>query len=210
MANVTADDAGTIVREAVGVFHDERSLQNAVDELFVAGFDRSSLSLLASAHAVEEKLGHRYGKVAELEDDASVPRIAYLGKDSRVEGESAVVGGLAYVGALGAVGAIVASGGTIAAALIGAAAAGGLGGAVGAVLAKFLDRHHAHYLQEQLDRGGLLLWVSVRDTGQERKACEVLGHCSAEDVHVHGLPEPHPEVMKGVSYDLSFMNRLGL
>ncbi len=210
MANLTAHDAGTIVREVVGVFHDERSLQNAVDELLVAGFDRSSLSLLASAHAVEEKLGHKYDKVADLEDDPSVPRIAYMGKDSRVEGESAVVGGLAYVGALGAVGAIVASGGTIAAALIGAAAAGGLGAAVGAVLAKFLDRHHAHYLQEQLDRGGLLLWVSVRTARWENTARGILTRCGAEDVHMHDLPELHPDVTKGVSYDLSFMNRLGL
>lgn len=85
-----------------------------------------------------------------------------------------------------------------------------MGAAVGAVLAKFLDQHHAYYLQEQLDRGGLLVWVLVRGTGQERKACNVLSHWSADDVHLHGLPEPHPEVTKGVSCDLSFMNRLGL
>jgi hypothetical protein len=210
MANVTAHDAGTSVREAVGVFDDESALQSAVDELFLAGFDRSSLSLLASEHAVEEKLGHRYDKVAELEDDPTVPRIAYLGKDSRVEGESAVVSGLAYVGALGAIGAIVASGGTIAAALIGAAAAGGVGGLIGTVLARFIAGHHADYLQEQLDHGGLLLWVSVRDAEQERKACEVLRRCSGDDVHVHDLPALHHDVTEGVSYDTSFMKRLGM
>lgn len=35
------------VREAVGVFHDERTLQAAADDLLVAGFDRADLSLLA-------------------------------------------------------------------------------------------------------------------------------------------------------------------
>jgi hypothetical protein len=210
MANVTVHDAGTLAREAVGVFHDERSLQNAVDDLLIAGFDRSALSLLASEHAVEEKLGHKYDKVAELEDDLSVPRTVFIGKDSRVEGESAVVSGLAYVGAIGAVGAIVASGGTIAAAIIGAAAAGGLGGAVGAVLARILDRHHAHYLREQLDHDGLLLWVSLRSPDQEDKVRRILTRCGAESVHAHDLPEPHYDVTKGMSYDLSFMNRLGL
>ena len=65
-------------REAVGVFHDEGALQDAVDELLISGFDRSSLSLLASECAVQQKLGHRYDKVTEIEDDLQVPRIAYI------------------------------------------------------------------------------------------------------------------------------------
>lgn len=198
------------VREAVGVFHDEKTLQGAVDELLVSGFDRSSLTLLASEHAVTEKLGHRYQKVDEIEDDLSVPRIAYVGHDSRVEGEAAAVGGLAYVGALGAVGAIVASGGTVAAAILGAAAAGGMGGLIGGALSRFLDRHHADHLRRQLDHGGLLLWVSTHDETQEKKACDILRNNGGEHVHVHDLPHPDYAFEGGESYDLSFMNRLGL
>ena len=189
MANVNVLDAGSAAREAVAVFDDEPSLRNAVDELLVRGFDRSSLSLLASEHAVEAKLGHRYDKVVELEDDTGVPRIAYIGKDS---------------------GAIVATGGTIAAALLGAAAVGGMGGLIGAGLAKFMGAHHADYLQEQLDHGGLLLWVSVHGPGQARTACEILKRCSGRDVHLHDLPELHFDATKGVSYDTSFMKRLGM
>lgn len=198
------------VREAVGVFHDEKSLQGAVDELLVAGFDRSSLTLLASEHAVTEKLGHRYEKVDEIEDDLSVPRVAYVGSDSRTEGKAAAVTGLAYVGALGAVGAIVASGGTIAAAILAAAAAGGMGGLIGSVLTRFLDRHHAEHLREQLDHGGLLLWVATHEEAQEKRACDILRGSGAEHVHVHDLPHPDYAFEGGQSYDLSFMNRLGL
>jgi len=198
------------VREAVGVFHDEKALQGAVDELLVAGFDRSSLTLLASEHAVIEKLGHRYQKVDEIEDDLAVPRVAYVGSDSRTEGKTAAVTGLAYVGALGAVGAIVASGGTVAAAILAAAAAGGMGGLIGAALSRFLDRHHAEYLREQLDHGGLLLWISTHDAAQEKKVCEILRQNGAEHVHVHDLPHPDYAFEGGQSYDLSFMNRLGL
>lgn len=197
-------------REAVGVFHDESALQDGIDGLLVAGFDRSSLSLLASTHAVEEKLGHKYDKVAEVEDDLTVPRAVFVDKDSRIEGESAVVSGLAYVGAMGTVGAIVATGGTVGMALLGAAAAGGLGGLVGAALARFMDRHHAHYLQDQLDRGGLLLWVSVQGAEQEAKAREILEKSGAEHVHVHDVPAEKLPLEGGMSYDMSFMNRLGL
>lgn len=203
-------DADVLTREAVGVFHDEDALQTAVDELLIAGFDRSSLSLLASEHAVEEKLGHRYDKIAELEDDLSVPRIAYVGKDSRTEGKTAVVTGLAYVGAIGTVGAIVASGGTVAVAIVGAALMGGAGGLIGASLARLMDQHHAQHLQEQLDRGGLLLWISTHGPEQEARATDILRRHSAEHVHVHDLPVAALPLAGGVSYDTSFMNRLGL
>ena len=60
--------------EAVAVFHDVVSLDDAVASLIDAGFDKDDISLLASDAAVEEKLGHRYERVEELEDDP-LPRI---------------------------------------------------------------------------------------------------------------------------------------
>jgi hypothetical protein len=202
--------ADTKVREAVGVFHDEQSLQTAADELLIAGFDRSHLSLLAGDKTVERELGHTYTKVAEIEDDPAVPYLAYIGSDSRTEAKGAVIGGLAYVGAIGTVGLIVASGGTVAAALIGAALAGGAGGLIGARLSGFIDSHHAHYLQDQLDRGGLLLWVRTVDAEHEERAQEILRRHSAEDVHVHVLPDLAFDKTGGVSHDTSFMKRLGM
>jgi len=203
-------EGNSSAREAVGVFHDEGALQDAVDELLISGFDRSSLSLLASERAVQQKLGHRYEKVTEIEDDLLVPRIAYIGKDSRTEGEAAMISGLAYVGAVGTVGAIVASGGTVAAAILGAATVGGLGGLIGAAFARFMEQHHARHLQEQLDHGGLLVWVATRGPDQEKKACKILKRCSAEHVHVHDLPKANYDLEGGLSYDMSFMKRLGL
>lgn len=202
--------AESTVREAVGVFHDEASLQGAVDELLISGFDRSSLSLLASEQAVQEKLGHRYDKIKEVEDDLTTPRALFIGRDSRVEGEGAAVGGLAYVGAVGAAGAVVASGGAVGLAILGAAIAGGVGGLVGAALARFIDQSHAHHFQEQLDRGGLLLWVATHDKTHEDKATEILKRNGGAHVHVHDLPAPAVSLKGGESYDMSFMKRLGL
>lgn len=198
------------VREAVAVFHDEESLRAAVDELLISGFDRSLLSLLASHKAVEEKLGAKSDRIREIEDEPEVPIEAYSGPDSRAEAKGLVVGGLAYVGAVGAVGAIVASGGTIAAALMTAGAAGGAGGLIGAALSKFIDDHHAHYMQEQLDRGGLLLWVRTPDADHEARAVEILKRHSADDVHVHDLPDVKYDLKGGVSHEMSFLNLLGL
>jgi len=173
--------------EAVGVFDDAAALQEAIDELLSSGFDRAEISLLASEHAVEEKLGHAYKKVTELEDDPSAPRAAYVSTESIGDAQGGLIGGLVYVGALTAAGTIVASGGTLAAAIAAAAMAGGAGGLIGSVLAKMVGDHHAHYLQEQLDHGGLLLWVRTGDQEHELRARNILSKHSAHDVHTHAL-----------------------
>lgn len=177
----------TTIREAVGVFHDPDSLQEAIDELLSSGFDRRELSLLASEHAIEEKLGHRYRKVTELEDDPRVPRTAYVSTESIGDAEGGLIGGLMYVGAVVAGGAMVASGGTLAGAFLAAAMAGGAGGLFGSALAKLIDHHHADYLQGQLGKGGLVLWVRTRDLEHEQRAKRILERHSGEDVHVHEL-----------------------
>lgn len=203
--------ANEMVRDAVGVFHNETSLQGAADELMISGFDRSYLSILAGHRTIEKELGHMYERVTEIEDDPEIPRLAYIGSDSRTEAEAGVFGGLAYVGAVAAAGAIVASGGTITAALVGASVAGGAGGLIGAALARVIDRHHAHYLQGHLEHGGILLWVKTEDAEHEKRALEILERHSAEDAHIHEFPKAKFDFEGGgVSYDLSFMNRLGM
>jgi hypothetical protein len=183
-----AGEGTTAIREAVAVFDDEAALEAAIDDLSSAGFDRAEISLLAGAATVEEKLGHRFTKVGELEDDAAVPRSYFVSKESLGDAEGALVGGLLYVGAVAAAGAIVASGGTLATAIAAATLAGGTGGLIGAALARLVGDHHARYLQEQLDRGGLLLWVHLRDADHEDRALTILRKHSAHDVHVHDLP----------------------
>ena len=175
------------VKEAVAVFDNVKQLQDAIDELESSGFDRAEISLLASSGAVETKLGHMYEKVEELEDDAQVPRSAYVSTESIGDAEGALIGGLFYVGAVTAIGAAVASGGALLPILTAAAVAGGAGGMAGAVLAALVGQHHANYLQEQLDHGGLLLWVRTRDAAHVTLAKDILKRNSAHDVHVHQL-----------------------
>jgi hypothetical protein len=181
------EDVGT-VREVVGVFNSPENLEEAIDELLSAGFDRAELSLLASEHAVEEKLRHQYEKAGTLADDPTVPRAAYVSTEAIGGAAGGLIGGLMYVGAIVAAGAVVASGGTLAAAIVAAGLTGGTGGLIGSILAKWVGDHHAHYLQEQMNHGGLLLWVHARDVALEKRAIEILKKHSGADVHVHVLP----------------------
>jgi len=176
------------VREAVGVFHTAAGLQSAIDDLLQSGFHRAELSLLASEHAVDEKLGDRYRKVSSLEDDPVIPRAAYVSPEAIGDAEGGLIGILFYVGAVAAAGAIVASGGTLTAAILGAALSGGVGGVIGAFLARLLGEEHGRQLQAHVDRGGLLLWVRTWDAADEKRAMDILRKHSGQDVHVHALP----------------------
>ena len=182
----SSDPAPQVVREVVGVFRNETMLETTIDDLQECGFDRAEISLLASEEAVSQKLGHAYHKVAELADDEAV-RVAYVSKEDYGAAEGGLISGLVYVGALAGAGTIVASGGALGGALLAAALLGGAGGAFGLVLARWVDRQRAQKLTEQLEKGGLLLWVHARDAAHEAKAIEVLERNGAEDVHAHDL-----------------------
>jgi hypothetical protein len=200
----------TAIREAVGVFHDQRSLQSAVDGLLIAGFDRSYLSMLADRRSVEAKLGHAVETVSDLEDDAEVPTRAFIGMDSLTEGKGVLFGVPFYVGACGAAILVLASGGTLVTAFVAAAIVGIVCMAVGIVLVRVIGKRQTQRLSEQLERGGLLLWVRTPTPEDERRAIETMRINGAEDVHVHDLPKPHYAQAGGVSRDLSFMKSLGM
>lgn len=56
------------------------------------------------------------------------------------------------------------------------------GGLIGAALSQFVEEDHANYLQEQLEHGGLLLWVRARDRDLESKAMKIMRSHRASDV----------------------------
>lgn len=184
---MTEKTGNVTLTEAVGYFDDAAKLQAAIDALLGAGFDRAELSLLASEKAVEDKLGHFYERVTELEDDPIAARAAYVSTESLGDAEGSLIGGLMYVGALASVGGIVASGGALAAAAGAALVGGTAGGMIGSALAGLVGDKHANYIEEQLDHGGLLLWVRTRDAAHEARASKILREHSGHDVHLHAL-----------------------
>jgi hypothetical protein len=180
-------ESAETIREAVGVFETAEALEEAVDDLLSSGFDRAELSLLASEATVLQKLGHVFARSESAEDDPNAPRTAFVSTESIGDAEGGLIGGLLYVGALVAAGAVVATGGTMLVAILAAAAGGGAGGLVGAGLATLIGRHHAEYLEKQLEHGGLLLWVRTKDAAHEQRATDILSKHSAHDVHVHEI-----------------------
>ncbi|MEO6946450.1 MAG: hypothetical protein ABI150_07695 [Nitrobacter sp.] len=165
-------------REAVAVFDDTKTLDDAVYALETHGFDRAAFSLLASEQAVSQKLGHRYQQVKEVEDEPKVPRETFFSRASRLEADYLPAPVLASIGALAFFGV-----GSVLPVVV----AAGAGAALGAALSLMMHQHQASRVQEQLTRGGLLLWVNVRNAREENTALEILRAHSGHDVHVHEI-----------------------
>jgi outer membrane lipoprotein SlyB len=175
------------VREAVAVIEDVDDLEAVVEELEAAGFAARDISLLAGHATVERKLGRMYERVEELEDDPGAPRTAFVSSRTVEQREKVVLRSMTTLPTLIAAGTVVASAGAVAAAIAGVAVTGAL---IGNVLARWMDKRHAAWLQEQLERGGILLWVRTRDEASERRALSILGQYAAHDIHIHEIPDP--------------------
>lgn len=184
---MTGDRSLSTVREAVGVFGSEKELENAIDALLESGFDRADISLLASEAAVEEKLGHVYRKPQELEDEPKTPRAAYVTRESLGAAEGALFSIPIYVAGITAAGIAAAAGGPVSVLLAAAALGGGSAAVIGGILASLVGAHHAEYIEQQLDHGGLLLWVRTWNPEQEETAKSILTKFSGSDVHLHQL-----------------------
>jgi len=170
------------VPEAVGVFDNSKDLQDAVYDLHQTGFSRYDISLLGDEKALKEKLGDAYWRSEDLEDDPHVPRAAFVSEEAIGELEGMIIGGAFLVPSYVAMAVAAATGAATAAAvaIVGIPAA-----VIGVLLAHRADKHHRDYYADQIERGGILLWVRVADPERETKAVAILKSHSGKDAHVH-------------------------
>ena len=175
------------VREAVAVFDDVAAYEAALHGLLEAGFTPEEIQMLAGFETVERRLGHRYRRVEELEDEPRAPRTAFVHVEELEEAEVAVANSLTVLPSLLAGGLVVASSGPLAALLAGAAMAGGM---LATLFSEWMGETRARRLVEQLEHGGILLWVRTDTPEKKTKALEILRRAGGRDVHIHEIPLP--------------------
>jgi len=197
---MSTDSTTSGFREAVGLFTSFESLQGAIDELLSSGFDRADLSLLGSETAIENTLGHALERAA-LEDDPATPRGVYVSPDAVGTAEGSLISILTYVGGVATAGVIAIAGAPLTTIFVGAGLAGGVGGLIGAGLARFVGDRRAADIRSHLEAGGLLLWVRTWHGDDERRAVAILTKHSGRDVHVHSAAQhaaPRPASIDAV------------
>jgi hypothetical protein len=177
------------VREAVAIFDSRDALQKAIDDLYMAGFQRHELSVMANDQTIKEHSGQVPENSADAAHDPTVTRQSYVAPEDLGSHQGVAVGFPAYVGAVIATGAVLATGGTALAAAAAAAAAGVGGGALGSVLSSWISDKRNEPMLQQLDKGGILLWVNVTSPERERLAREALARHSVNPVEVHEVQQ---------------------
>jgi len=174
----------------VGLFRSPDSLEAAISALTSAGWDRSELSLLGQKSTFDPKppIG---GETAEqAADDPGTSRASVVSEPDIRQGRTLATSLAGVAAAFLAAGATVASGGTVLVAIIGAAAAGGGAAAAAEALGQWAGKSRADFLHEQIERGGIMLWVMLRSPDQEAKAREILMRHGAELIHAHDAELP--------------------
>lgn len=172
-------------REVVGVFSDAEKLQAAIKELGAAHFSRHQISVLGNEHDIKEKFGTSRVSSENLEDHPQAPHSANIAPEE----VGVAQGALVATGILtGAAAAIIASGGMALPGMIVTTLIAGVGGsAIGAILATLLGEKYAGFFAEQVEKGGILLWVQVPTPERESRAMRILSDYGARDVHVHDI-----------------------
>lgn len=177
------------VPEAVGVFDSFEAQQAAFYDLRAVGFHHSDISLLGGKKAMEEKLGKAYWRAPELEDDPRAPRAHFVSEEGIGELEGAIAGGFFFVGSYIAMAALLTPASTLAASIAAIAIGGTPSAVLGTLLARRVDRHHREYYANQIEHGGILMWVRCRDKEREELAVKIMKAHSGRDVHVHDWSE---------------------
>jgi hypothetical protein len=174
-------------REVTGVFHSQKALIAAAEDLLVAGFDRADIDVSASLDELQRRLNYQSIPPADLADIPTAARQPFVDEDDVLTTE-AVVGGIA-----GCIGAIV-----VAYFLV-VRGIGPLSVGIFSVLTGFvvgaamfwarrrLRRERALGLEKLSEAHGLLIWVRVRTAEQEAEAQEILMRHGGEAVHVHEI-----------------------
>ena len=174
---------------AVGVFDSFEDLQKAFYDLRMVGFSRYDISLLGKQEALEEKLGKAYWQASELEDDPTAPRAAFVSEEAIGELEGGIAGGFFFLGSYVAMAAMLTAASTLAASIAAIAIGGVPAAVIGTLLARRVGKQHKEYYATQVEHGGILLWVRVRDKEQEDVAVKIMKEHSGRDVHVHPWSE---------------------
>lgn len=155
-------------REIIGVFLTLEQIRAAAGDLVELGFAREALGLLSPAEP--------FGASAE-----SAPEGEWVRRESVGDVGHAGAGALSLAGttALGA--AVVASAGALGGAVIAATAGAATMGAVGAAMSRVIHKNDAEYLEEQLDKGRLLLFVRIA-AGNASRPKDIMSQHGAIDV----------------------------
>jgi hypothetical protein len=184
-ANNPKNPSSEAVTETAGLFQTSENLQKAIRALEGSSFPRQDISIMGNRGAIEKVFGEGTVDPQVAMDNPETPRQAPSRPEEQTIGTAALIGVPAYIGAMALA---IGAGAVTFPALVGAAILGGVGGgAVGGVLSKLLGGRYDNHLDEQIERGGLLLWVRTPTPELQEEAKRLMAEHGGEQIHTHEI-----------------------
>jgi hypothetical protein len=169
----------THTNEIAALFHSSEALEAAINDLSSAGWDRSEMSLLAQKNVLAPEPPQE-GTMQEAAAGPEEGKSAVVSDSDVRQGRTLATSLAGVIAAFAATGATILTGGTALAAIAGAAAAGGGAAAAVNAIGQWADKSRTQYLEDQVERGGIVLWLTLRNPEQEHLAHEILTRHGAE------------------------------
>jgi len=185
------------IREAVGLFNDIGAVHDCIEELQIQGFDRSDITMLSRPEVNGSKSTLPIVDTKQTEDSPTASRGPVVELDSASNAQGAILGAPIYIFTLCGAGISAAIGLSLPLLLLISGIAGIIGSAVGVFAMRIILSRQNGYYRQQLDHGGIPLWIHTRDAAHEKQAIETLTQNRARDVHLHNLPRGPFEVEDG-------------
>jgi hypothetical protein len=187
MTAETIDDGNMryAIPEVAGVFPDQATLEQAVEQLGVAGIDREAISVRPMDQAPPGTGADRLRPANAVANDPAARQGNFVSLATRTEAGAALVTAPLLVCGLAAAWIAAAQRASLSTTIAVTVLSSAAGAAVGFLLYRALARTHAKNVQRQLASGGLVLWVSTPETGRQQNASEIMRRCGATSVHAH-------------------------
>ncbi len=177
----------TKIREAVGIFANEESLDAAVSELEATAFPRHDISILGSKKMLKKAFGSDVIDPRKAENDPEVPRGIPVMPEEKALGAAALVGCCAYIG--GCIAAVATNSMSDAVLLSFITGGSMLGGIIGIATVAIIRAVLKRDIEKQIKKGGLVLWVHTPEEKFEKIASFILKKHGGKHIHIHEIQQ---------------------
>lgn len=177
-------------RELVALFDDPDALEDAIEALELHGFDRADIAIVAGPETLRRALHRERLAMSEVADDPEAPARVPVDRHERAEGKAALAAALALLAGFTGGAAAVVIGAELLAAYGLALAAGAVGGGLGWLAGRGIERRYLGGLAREVEAGGIVLWVRLREGRDPALAEAVLREHGGRQIHLHELDRP--------------------
>jgi hypothetical protein len=178
----------TRTREVAGVFHSRKALDAAVEDLFLAGVDRSDIDVSASPDELQRRVNYSSLSPPDLADMPTAARRPFFGLDDLLGMEAVVASLIGCASALATSFYLVVKDVTPFFVALWSILIGVMAGGIAIVpVYRLLRRDRARGLEGFAEWDGILIWVRVHSPEMEVQAQEILVRHGGQAVHVHEI-----------------------